>query len=179
MPKITGINHLILVTNDMEVTVKFYRDLLGFELKATVGNESWTPGATLWKRLYFFELANGDSIGFVEFPDQDSEAEASFFSQIWPGEGRSVTRPQKMDHIALNVDDREKLVALQTQLRDMGYTVSEIQELESPPFLKSIYLYDPNGLPLEISTWDLGDPAWERRTEGSLFMDPDPVPAIR
>ena len=28
----TGINHLAFITNDMEKTIRFYRDLLGMEL---------------------------------------------------------------------------------------------------------------------------------------------------
>ncbi|MEE3004874.1 MAG: VOC family protein, partial [Chloroflexota bacterium] len=39
--KFGGINHLAMVTNDMEKTVRFYRDVMGMPLVAAVGN---TPG---------------------------------------------------------------------------------------------------------------------------------------
>ncbi len=32
-----GINHLAFITNDMNRTIRFYRDLLGFPLTAGVG----------------------------------------------------------------------------------------------------------------------------------------------
>ncbi|MEK7873334.1 MAG: VOC family protein, partial [Chloroflexota bacterium] len=33
-----GVNHLAMVTNDMDKTVRFYRDILGLRLVATTGN---------------------------------------------------------------------------------------------------------------------------------------------
>ena len=33
-----GINHLAMVTNDMEKTVRFHRDVMGMYLVAAVGN---------------------------------------------------------------------------------------------------------------------------------------------
>ncbi|MCH8195935.1 MAG: VOC family protein, partial [Chloroflexi bacterium] len=32
-----GINHLVLVTNDMDKTVRFYRDALGMQVVGTMG----------------------------------------------------------------------------------------------------------------------------------------------
>ena len=183
--KITGFNHVVLVTSDMDKTVRFYCDLLGLMVKATVGAARRPSGLIgkraddAWKRLYFFELPNGDTLAFVEFPKMDTGAEASYFSGVWPGKGRSVTRPQKMDHIALNVDNRESLVGVQRKLRDAGYTVSDVQDLGGSPFVKSIYVYDPNGIPLEIASWDVNGPESAKRLPGDWFADPDPVPALR
>ena len=180
---ITGLNHLVLVTDDMEKTVRFWCDVLGLWIKATVGAGKRPPGALIetegWNRLYFFEMGNGDTIAFVEFLGQDVTAERSYFDQIWPGNGRPIVRPQKMDHIALNVDSKEDLVSYQSLLRAEGYEVSEVQELEGSPFVKSIYLYDPNGIPLEISTWDVANPATVSRAPEAYLTDPDPVPALK
>ncbi|MBI3743859.1 MAG: VOC family protein [Chloroflexi bacterium] len=183
--KITGFNHVVLVTNDMDKTVRFYRDLLGLKVKATVGAAKRPPGLIgtraddAWKRLYFLELPNGDTLAFVEFPKMDTGAEASYFSGVWPGKGRAVTRPQKMDHVALNVDSRKALVAVQRKLRAAGHTVSDVQDLGGSPFVKSIYVYDPNGIPLEIASWDVNNRVWAKRRRGDWFADPDPVPALR
>ena len=35
----SGINHLALVTGNMDATTRFYRDVLGCKLVATLGNE--------------------------------------------------------------------------------------------------------------------------------------------
>lgn len=185
MGGISGFNHVVLVTNDMDQTVRFYRDILGLKVKATVGVNTRPPGLIgrrsddAWKRLYFFELGNGDTLAFVEFPGRDTTAEASYFAGVWPQGGKQVRDPRKLDHVALNVDSRDDLVAFQRRLRDHGVAVSEVQELGGSPFVKSIYCYDPNGIPLEIATWDPKDPAWRDRPEKAWFADPEPVPALR
>ena len=35
--KTRGINHMAMVTNDMEKTVRFYRDIMGFHMVAAIG----------------------------------------------------------------------------------------------------------------------------------------------
>lgn len=60
-----GINHLALVTNDMEGTVRFYRDVLGMPLVAAIGNvENGYPF-----RHYFFETGPNNCIAFFEWPE--------------------------------------------------------------------------------------------------------------
>jgi catechol 2,3-dioxygenase-like lactoylglutathione lyase family enzyme len=184
MGLISGFNHVVLVTNDMDKTVRFYRDVLGLKVCATVARETRPPGVITrsgdeWSRLYFFELGNGDTLAFAEFQGKDTTAEKSYFSGAWPGEGRPITRLQKMEHIALNVDSLRQLKAVQQRLRKAGFKVSEVQDLKGSPFVKSIYIYDPNGIPLEIATFDKKDPGWRTRKKGDWFRDPNPVPALR
>jgi catechol 2,3-dioxygenase-like lactoylglutathione lyase family enzyme len=186
---IDGFNHLVLVTNDMEKTARFYCDLLGFSIKATVGNTAKEGGLNFkgqlapvgddWTRIYFFGIGERDMLGVLEVPDVDTTADPSHFPALWPEEGtRTSVRPQKLDHLAFNVADLGRLEALQRRLRDAGITVSDIASIDGPPFVKSIYFYDPNGVALEVATWDLADPAWaERKTR--MFHDPDPIPALR
>ncbi|MGA8833101.1 MAG: VOC family protein, partial [Desulfomonilaceae bacterium] len=49
MIKFNGINHLAMVTSDMDKTIRYWRDLLGFRLVAGLG----APGY----RHYFFEIS--------------------------------------------------------------------------------------------------------------------------
>ncbi len=179
--KITGFNHVVFVTNDMDKTVRFYHGLLGLKVKATVASSRRPPGLLgktrsddAWNRLYFFELGNGDSLAFAEFPGVDTTAERSYFANVWPGTGRPIARPQKLDHVALNVDSRDDLVTLQGRLRAAGHEVSEVQELGGSPFVLSIYLYDPNGIPLEVAVW-----GGQGRQPSEWFVDPEPVPSLR
>jgi len=53
-----GINHLALVTNDMDATVRFYHGTLGARLIATIG----VPGF----RHYFFEFGPQCTVAFFE-----------------------------------------------------------------------------------------------------------------
>ncbi len=57
--KFTGINHLAMVTGDMDKTVRFWRDLLGMRLVGAMGE----PGF----RHYFFEISETDTIAFFEW----------------------------------------------------------------------------------------------------------------
>ena len=56
MATYTGINHLAMVTADMDATIRFWRDLLGMRLVAGLGH----PGY----RHYFFEITAHDMIAF-------------------------------------------------------------------------------------------------------------------
>ncbi len=47
-PRWRGINHLALITTDMDATVRFYHGVLGARLVATIGTPEF--------RHYFFEL---------------------------------------------------------------------------------------------------------------------------
>ncbi len=199
-PKITGVNHLVLVCRDMETTVRFYRDLLGLKVKATltggglaVGSRGWVmdesegnaPAATVERtdvrRLYFLEMADGSIITFAELPGQDTRADQSLFlPNFWPGSGSPPPSPRKMDHLALNVETRDDLVWFQQHLRSQGIEVSEVEERASnPKFVKSIYFYDPDGVPMEIATWDWNDPEWKNVKDEDFFKDPDPVPSLK
>lgn len=41
MVKYTGINHLAMATNDMDMTIRFWRDLLGMRLVAGLGRPGY------------------------------------------------------------------------------------------------------------------------------------------
>ena len=57
-PRWQGINHLALVTPDMDATVRFYVGVLGMRLAAT------TMAGPM--RHYFFETAPGNTVAFFE-----------------------------------------------------------------------------------------------------------------
>jgi len=175
----------------MDATVEFYCGLLGLMVKVTFGN-NFKPGGMIattgdmvtsisdYSRIYFFELPNGDGLGFVELPGRDTKADSSWFDGLWP-DGRGANRnPRKMDHISFDLKNLDDLAAMRKRLVDHGIKVSEIQKLTGALFIRSIYLTDPvNGIPIEFSTWDLSDPAWDSRTEKDMFADTEEVAGVR
>ncbi|MCW2982709.1 MAG: Glyoxalase/bleomycin resistance protein/dioxygenase [Conexibacter sp.] len=193
--KLRGINHLALFTHDMEATVRFYRDVLGLKVVRTngrvdtlkevrTGDDDARENFT-FERQYFFELANGELYSLYEVNDLDDRFDGSIVPHLWPGvpeRVRSVTRPQKLDHLAFDVPSRDDLVWFQARLQSYGIAVSKIIERKLDPshakFVKSIYFYDPSGNSLEISTMDLGDPEWEGYDRSDWFRDDRPVPAL-
>jgi catechol 2,3-dioxygenase-like lactoylglutathione lyase family enzyme len=57
-----GVNHLALVTPDMDATVRFWHGVLGARLVATIGTPAF--------RHYFFDVGPGNTIAFFEYAGQ-------------------------------------------------------------------------------------------------------------
>jgi catechol 2,3-dioxygenase-like lactoylglutathione lyase family enzyme len=183
---------MLIITRDMNKSVDFFVNILGFKVKGTAQrtmsvypeSESARPGDTAdIKRLYFLQIADGSMIVCAEIPDADPAPLMPVLPNFWPGEPVEHKGPRtiahKVDHLALNVETRDDLVKFQERLRSFGYTVSEIQERNTrPKFVKSIYFYSPDNLPMEICTWDKGDPDWVLAEGENYMRDPDPVPAL-
>jgi catechol 2,3-dioxygenase-like lactoylglutathione lyase family enzyme len=135
--KYNGVNHLAMVTGDMDKTIRFWRDLLGMRLVAGLGH----PGY----RHYFFEISASDLIAFFEWPKVDAIPEKDH--------GRPVVGPVVFDHISLGVETEEMLWGLKDKLETAGFWVSEIID---HGFIHSLYSFDPNGIPIEFS-WNVPD----------------------
>ena len=60
-----GINHLALVTTDMDATVRFYHGALGMPVVATINAGPM--------RHYFFDMGAGNTIAFFQWSDADIE----------------------------------------------------------------------------------------------------------
>lgn len=158
-PDWRGINHLALVTPDMDETVRFYSGVLGMRLVTTL-----LAGPM---RHYFFEISPGNTIAFFEIPGTETFQSAA---------GVPSPFPAQFDHVSFNVADGDALVGLADRIRAAG---SEVTEVVDHGIIRSIYFTDNNGIALEASYWvkdgtarvmNLADP--------ELFADPDPVPAV-
>lgn len=128
----TGINHLAMVTRDMDATIRFWRDLLRMRLVAGMGR----PGY----RHYFFEISENDMIAFFEWPGAEPIAEKDH--------GVPVRGPVAFDHVSLGVRDRNDLWELKDLLQAAGFWASEIID---HGFIFSLYSFDPNNIPVEFS----------------------------
>jgi catechol 2,3-dioxygenase-like lactoylglutathione lyase family enzyme len=151
--KFNGINHLALITPDMDATVRFYRDIMGLPLVGAISNETF--------RHYFFDLGNHNTIAFFEYSgvtDTGGKKEAGV-----AGSGR------QFDHLSFNVESEAALLELTTRLRKGGVEVTEIVDHN---FIRSIYFDDPSGIPLEASYWV------QDITEKTFIEDKNPVPAL-
>jgi catechol 2,3-dioxygenase-like lactoylglutathione lyase family enzyme len=132
MAKYTGINHLAMVTGDMDKTIRFWRDLLGMRLVAGLGR----PGY----RHYFFEISKHDMIAFFEW---DNIEKGELKDHGVPVKGRFT-----FDHVSIEVDSDEDLWELKDTLEAAEFWVSEIVD---HGFIHSIYTFDPNHIPIEFS----------------------------
>jgi catechol 2,3-dioxygenase-like lactoylglutathione lyase family enzyme len=158
-PRWRGINHLALVTPDMDATVRFYVGVLGMRLVATL-----MAGPM---RHYFFEMANGNTVAFFEVKGMETFAKPA---------GGPSDRAIQLDHISFDVPDEHALEMLRKRLLSAGCEVTTVVDHE---MIRSVYFTDPNGIALEASWWVVdatGRPA--DYNDAALFSDPDPVPAV-
>jgi catechol 2,3-dioxygenase-like lactoylglutathione lyase family enzyme len=132
MVKYTGINHLAMATRDIDMTIRFWRDLLGMRLVASLGR----PGY----RHYFFEISKHDMIAFFEWPDVDKIPEKDH--------GVPVNGPFAFDHVSFEVACEDDLWNLKDRLEASDIWVSE---LLNHGIIHSIYTFDPNNIPIEFS----------------------------
>jgi hypothetical protein len=61
-----GLHHTALVSSDVETTIHFYQDVLGFPLTELIENRDY-PGSS----HFFFDIGNGNLLAFFDFPGLD------------------------------------------------------------------------------------------------------------
>ena len=151
MVRVTGIHHLALVTGSLERTIRFWRDLVGLELRAGLGG----PGY----RQYFFAAGGRTLLAFFEWPGAAAVPEKDH--------GAPVAGPLVFDHVALELAAEDDLHELRARLEAAGFWVSEALD---QGFVRSVYSFDPNGVPVEFAV--SGGAADFRQTP--LFADRAP-----
>lgn len=125
-----GIHHAALICSDVERTIRFYQDLLGFPLVELVENRDY-PGSS----HFFFDLGNQTLLGFFDFPGLG----------LKPG----VESIGSVQHIAVSVP-RNRWEDLRARLDHAGVAyVGPDQGIA-----ESMYLKDPDGIQIEL----LSDP---------------------
>jgi catechol 2,3-dioxygenase-like lactoylglutathione lyase family enzyme len=155
-----GMNHLALVTPDMDATVRFYHGVLGMRLVATV-----MAGPM---RHYFFEIGPEETVAFFEWKGAPTFRKAA---------GVPVPGAVQLDHISFNMPDEESLLRLRDRVMAAG---CEITEVVDHTIVRSVYFTDPNGISLEASWWAADATARPVDYDDKrFFADPDPVPAVR
>ena len=151
-----GVNHLAMATNNMDETIRFWRDLLGMRLVAGLGR----PGY----RHYFFEISARDMIAFFEWPAIEPVVEKEH--------GRPARGPFIFDHVSFGVESENDLWMLKDRIDAAGIWVSEVID---HGFIHSIYSYDPNGIPIEFSYHVIGTNVRDE----PLMADREPTPAAQ
>ncbi len=127
-----GVHHVALIARDVEETVRFYQDLLGFPLVELVENRDYAGSSH-----FFFDIGNGNLLGFFDFPGHEHPESAETLGGV--------------QHIAISVDD-EQFRAARSRLDDAGVEyVGPDRGVED-----SLYFRDPNGAPIELYREVLG-----------------------
>jgi catechol 2,3-dioxygenase-like lactoylglutathione lyase family enzyme len=137
-----GMNHLGLATRDIDGTIAFYRDVLGFPI-VRYDRVTITEGGIV--RHLFMDIGAGQTISFVG-PENVGNIPA------WDtGINRGLGVPRGFYHFAFHCESLEELIERQADLVRKNVNVSPVLDHD---WCKSIYFDDPvNGLSLEFSAY--------------------------
>jgi len=136
-----GLHHLGLATHDMEATLDFYQNTLGFELRVC---DIISPESGGKIRHAFLDAGNGEMVAFMECNDIKGIA-----PDFDPGINRGLGIAGGMIHFAFKAETEADLEAKRTELLDKGVKVTDVVD---HGWCKSIYFVDPNHLQLEFCT---------------------------
>jgi catechol 2,3-dioxygenase-like lactoylglutathione lyase family enzyme len=137
--KISNIHHSAYRCRDAEQTRWFYEDVLGLKLKAALVLDeiSGTDIPREYMHL-FFEMPDGNFIAFFDEPNNATP--------------ESFKHKDGLDlHVAFEIDNRDDLDLWKKKIRDARI------KCHGPidhGFVHSIYMYDPNGIQVEITCAD-------------------------
>ncbi|MBG0567968.1 VOC family protein [Actinoplanes aureus] len=125
-----GLHHTALISSDVEQTVRFYQDLLGFPLTELIENRDY-PGSS----HFFFDIGNGNLLAFFDLPGLDLGP----YAEVLGG----------LHHMAISVDPQrwDELVA---RLSEAGVEHTVHSGV-------SVYFQDPDGARIELIADPLGE----------------------
>jgi catechol 2,3-dioxygenase-like lactoylglutathione lyase family enzyme len=132
-----GMHHFAYKCKDPVETRRFYEEVLGMPLQHIVRatRVPSTGGEPVHYFHMFFRMANGSYIAFFDLGDNNA-ALPSPNTDLW------------INHIALEVADLQELNAIKARLEAEGIPIAGPLDHD---FIKSIYLFDPNGIRLEFT----------------------------
>lgn len=144
----SGFHHVGLATHNMEATLNFYENILGFKTRVCEVIEPHTGGSI---RHAFLDAGDGEMIAFMEFNEVPS-VETNFDTGINRGLGLGAG----VMHFAFKADDAADLEIKKNLLLSHGVATRGVID---HGWCQSIYFTDPNGLQLEycVVTEDLDD----------------------
>jgi catechol 2,3-dioxygenase-like lactoylglutathione lyase family enzyme len=125
-----GLHHTALISSDVEPTVRFYQDVLGFPLTELIENRDY-PGSS----HFFFDIGNGNLLAFFDFPGLD----VGPYAEVLGGQ----------HHMAISVEP-ERWATLVERLTDAG-----IEHVVHSGV--SVYFRDPDGARIELIADPLGE----------------------
>lgn len=124
-----GVHHVALLSLDVERTIRFYTELLGFPLTELFENRDY-PGST----HFFFDIGNGNALAFFDLPG----LELGPYAEVLGG----------LHHLAISMEPAQ-WEAAKARLDAAGVPSQLIDT--------SLYFRDPDGARVEIISDPLGE----------------------
>lgn len=123
-----GVDHLALISLDLEKTIQFYTEVIGMRLTKIVTNRD-EPTST----HIFLDMGGGNQLAFFDFPQKDTEP--------------TIRGVGSMHHVALKATSGQ-FRALLTNLDEKGLPYS----LHGSREKGSVYMRDPDNIQVEVTT---------------------------
>ena len=125
-----GLHHTALISSDVERTVRFYQDLLGFPLTELIDNRDY-PGSS----HFFFDIGHGNLLAFFDFPGLD----VGPYAEVLGG----------LHHLAISMEpSRWQEIVRRFDHAGVDYAIhSDV----------SVYFSDPDGARIELIADPLGE----------------------
>ncbi len=147
LPKGAQIGHVHLTVSNLERSIEFYRDILGFELQVRYGN----------------------SVAFLSAGGYHHHVALN----TWAGEG--APQPPEgttgLYHFAIRLPSRKELARVVKRVIEHGI---ELQGATDHGVSESVYLRDPDGNGIELMR-DREPEEWPRDEEGSVAFTNSPL----
>ncbi len=125
-----GLHHTALISSDVETTVRFYQDVLGFPLTELIENRDYAGSSH-----FFFDIGNGNLLAFFDFPGLD----VGPYAEVLGG----------LHHMAISVEPT-RWEELRGRLTEAGVQFEVHSEV-------SMYFRDPDGARIELISDPLGE----------------------
>ncbi|MDA1099643.1 MAG: VOC family protein [Proteobacteria bacterium] len=122
-----GVHHLVLISSDLEATIRFYTRVLNMRLVKVVENRD-DPTST----HIFLDMGGGNMLAFFDFPEH--------------GDAPAVRGTGAMHHVALKASPGQ-YKALFARLKEQGIAHSRHGTAEAG----SVYLRDPDNALIEVT----------------------------
>jgi glyoxylase I family protein len=129
---VQGVHHIALICRDVEATIQFYQEFLGFPLVELVENRDYAGSSH-----FFFDIGNHNLLGFFDFPGHEHPP----FSETIGG----------VQHLAISISPGQ-FDAAKKKLDEAGVEyLGQDRGVE-----ESMYFRDPNGVNVELYREELG-----------------------
>ena len=125
-----GVHHVALLSADVERTIHFYQDVLGFPLTSLFENRDY-QGST----HFFFDIGHGNALAFFDLPGLGLGP----YAEVLGG----------LHHLAISIT-RDEWEAAKARLATAGVETTVIDD-------SSMYFRDPDGARLELISDPLGE----------------------
>jgi glyoxylase I family protein len=129
---VQGVHHIALISKNVEETIQFYQEFLGFPLVELVENRDYAGSSH-----FFFDIGNRNMLGFFDFPGHQHPP----FEETIGG----------VQHLAISISPAQ-FDAAKKKLDEAGVDyLGPDRGVED-----SMYFRDPNGVNVELYREELG-----------------------